>query len=242
MSDHRARTLATRRYLDRVRRIQAANLIGLWPGNEKSGTVAYDKSGNARNGSYSGVTLEHGRGPDGQVIPLYDGLVDYTNVFGAGLAGAFNGGIGALACWFQVASAGVWTDGAQRMALTFYQQAGASFNLELYKPTSANSLITYIKTGGVGKAVTKSSYAPTGLIPCVVNWADGAHGDILQTFLSGVSVGTATGFGNWDGGVITAANIGKYLTDAFWSGWIGPVALWAGVNLNARDIAVWSVP
>lgn len=44
-------------YQDRVLRTRRQNLIGYWPLSEQAGSVAYDLSGNGRNGAYTGVTF-----------------------------------------------------------------------------------------------------------------------------------------------------------------------------------------
>lgn len=74
-------------YIDKVLGIEPANLVGLWPQNESSGSVSLDKSVHRHHGAYTGVTLGQPGVPGmGYTSPLYDGANDYNNIYSAGLA------------------------------------------------------------------------------------------------------------------------------------------------------------
>lgn len=246
MNTSRRRTIHRRwpistQWLERAQAIQPDYLLGFWPQNETQGTVAYDVSGNGYDGDYTSVTLgQQGHAPNELVCPYFDGVNDFTNLFDAGLAAAFNGGLFAVAGWFQVNSAANWTDGAYRMPFGLLDP---NTDVEIYKSNVANQFNAYVELGGVGKTIAVTSYSPTGIIPYVLNAADSANGDLATLYLSGAVAGTPqTGFGVWDGLPFDGLWIGQYNNLFRWHGWLPPVALWSGVNLNAADIANWSNP
>ena len=72
-------------YDKKIRRIFGNSLIGYWPLDEKSGTVAYDRSGNLRNGAHTGVTLLN---PGAEL--LTNGGFEVTGAGGADVFGTWN--------------------------------------------------------------------------------------------------------------------------------------------------------
>ena len=72
-------------YLDKA--LSVGGLVGAWMQDERSGAVSYDSSANRHHGAYTGVTLGQPGVPGmGMTSPLYDGLNDFNNIYGAGLA------------------------------------------------------------------------------------------------------------------------------------------------------------
>ncbi|MCK4788393.1 MAG: hypothetical protein KAV87_31930 [Desulfobacteraceae bacterium] len=64
-----------------------SSLVGFWPQNEKSGLVSIDHSGLGHHGAYQGVDLGRAGVPGmGMTSPFYDGVNDFNNIYGAGLA------------------------------------------------------------------------------------------------------------------------------------------------------------
>lgn len=86
----------------KVRHTRPGNLVGYWPLNELSGTIAYDHSGNGFHGTYYGNPRlgQQGIG-DGWTIPWFDGVDDYVNLFSSGLAAAFGKENGTVCIWLQ---------------------------------------------------------------------------------------------------------------------------------------------
>jgi len=74
--------------------------IGYWKLDESSGTDVLDSSGNAFHGTESGITWSADGIGDGNTAALFDGNNDYADVFGAGLAAAWNTTQGTLLAWF----------------------------------------------------------------------------------------------------------------------------------------------
>src|SRR3990170_2401133 len=99
-------------YTDNLRLLKPGHLLACWPLDEASGAVAYDSSGNARNGANTGVTPGAAGIGDGATVYSFDGVGDRVNVYSASLAGAFHAEEGTLLAWVKVSAAGIWTDGA----------------------------------------------------------------------------------------------------------------------------------
>lgn len=128
-------------YVDIVRQICGPNLIGYWPLNEASGSVAADLSGNGRNGAYAAVTLGRPGIGDGFTAASFDGSTSFCNIYSAGLAGAFNGAEGTVLVWAKVANAGVWTDATYRR---FVRISGANLrDVLIAKLSAANNIIEF---------------------------------------------------------------------------------------------------
>lgn len=100
-------------------RILELDPIALWIQDEKQGAVAYDwvtvRTGGARNGAYTGVTLGQPGVGFGRTSPFYDGANDYTNIWSANFAAAFDGAEGTFGMLARVANVGVWKDATFRV-------------------------------------------------------------------------------------------------------------------------------
>ena len=107
-------------YAQRILSIAPNNIVGYWPLDEHSGTTVTDKSRQGNNGSYTGVTLNNAKGPDGRGIPFFDGTNDFGDIYSAALNSDFNGNEGAMMGWFKVQNSGVWTDGSTNRGIMFY--------------------------------------------------------------------------------------------------------------------------
>ena len=79
-------------YMEKVKRIRTTSLVGYWPLNEESGTVAYDLSDNGYNGTSSGlVRVPQTRGftgPDGGRCAQFDGSSSYVDINAASSSSA----------------------------------------------------------------------------------------------------------------------------------------------------------
>src|SRR3990172_7766041 len=67
-------------YTDNLRLLKPGHLLACWPLDEASGAVAYDSSGNARNGANTGVTPGAAGIGDGATVYSFDGVGDRVNV------------------------------------------------------------------------------------------------------------------------------------------------------------------
>jgi len=194
-------------------------LIGYWPGNEESGTVAVDYSGNGYNGVYTGVTLGQEGIGDGLTCPLYDGTNDYMQP-PAGFRTAFNGLEGSLLLWFRVFNSGVWTDGIGRQAAIALVDGT---NRLWIQKSATNNLLSFVYTaGGTSKSVTRAATTTTGWVYLAMTWS--ASADQFIAYYAGLQTGaTQTGLGTWVGVPVAAqALIGAFATTPsnVTNGWI----------------------
>src|SRR3990167_7032858 len=107
-------------YLGKVLRVQPDDLIAAWLLAEAVGTKAKNlaRSGSARDGAYTGVSLGQFGIGDGRRCPWFDGTGDYVDVYTTGLRDACNGAELTILAWAKVNAAAVWTDVANRNALS----------------------------------------------------------------------------------------------------------------------------
>ena len=218
--------LNSRRY---YRRVLATRPIAYWPQWEGAGAVAYDLSGNARNGAYTGVDLGQVGIGDGRVCPWYDGANDYNNVYSAGLAGAFNGAEGSVMVWARVNAAAVWTDGAIRRAL--HLQADGTNRIYLARSSTNNQFDLVYIAGGTTKQVNMAGLSTVGWMCLALTWnlAAGVNGE-MKAYAQGAQVGTTqTALGTWAGALAaTLCCIGATSTTPtnVWQGWVAHACIW----------------
>lgn len=224
--------LDTQAYTNKVKALAP---LAYWPLAELSGATAIDESGNGRNGVYSGVTLGAAGIGDGRTAAAFDGNVSYCNVYGAGLAAAFSGAEGTIAAWFQVANAGVWTDGATHYCAQL--QADANNLLYIRKQTTNNQLAFVYAAGGTSKTVTVAAGGPTGWFHVALTWSKSA--DQMRAYINGTQASTTQiGLGTWAGALSSTKTVlGNSTTSATqaWSGPMSHAALWNSA-LNAVQI------
>jgi len=172
------------------------SLIGYWPGNEEAGTVAVDYSGNGYNGVYTGVTLGQESVGDGLTCPLYDGANDFTNIYSAGFAAAFNPAEGSVLMKSKVFNAGAWTDAAFRRLWKL--GTDGSNAIDVYKSTVNNTLVFQRIAGGVADSVsTTAAGGITDWFSTALTWSIAA--DQLKAYLNGSQIGSQTTLGTWVG-------------------------------------------
>lgn len=216
-------------------RVRDTAPIGYWPLDELSGGTAIDLSGNGRNGAHTGVTLLQPGMGDGGTSPLYDGVNDYTNIYSAGLAGAFSKDEGSVAVWAKVAGAGVWTDATNRRII--HLRTDVSNRLLIGRPTASNLLQFLYVAGGTTKTVNLTTSAVDWL-HVVLTWSKAT--DQMKAYAAGAQTGTTqTALGTWVGALnSTNSNIGSTDTtpNAVWSGTLAHAAIWTRV-LTAAEIA-----
>jgi hypothetical protein len=225
-------------------KVIALSPIAYWPQAEAAGaTVMLDASGNARTGAYraAGEPLlgQPGIG-DGRTSALYDGSNDYANAFSASLQGAFNGAEGTLACWFKVASAGVWTDATNRRMATF--RVDTNNRVTLDRSTNNNQVSATYTAGGVAKGLNVTTAAQLTYCHLAITWS--ASGDAVKVYFNGAQSGaTLTGLGVFAGSLAaTLTTLGASDTTGSnpWSGSLAHTALWASA-LSAAQVATLAV-
>ena len=215
-------------YLGKVLRVQPDDLIAAWPLAEAVGTKAKNlaRSGSARDGAYTGVSLGQFGIGDGRRCPWFDGTGDYVDVYTTGLRDAWNGAELTILAWAKVNAAAVWTDVANRNALSL--EADIQNYAELRKSSTSNVFNFNYRAGNTLKQVSLSSFSPTAWRCYVLTVSVG--GNAMKAYVNGVQQGTTqTSLGTWAGSLAsTTCTIGSGSTTPVvpWHGWIGPVFVW----------------
>lgn len=203
-------------YIQRVKALFGSAVIGYWPLHELSGTAANDVSGNARNGTYTGVDLANAAGPKGGVAPYFDGANDYVNVTSAGCLAAINGNLGSMMVWGRAGS-GVWTDATTRRLLRIAIDASNYFLLT--RKTVNNQLAVSRVVGGVALERLVDSGGPAGWFHLGETWS--AAADQTIAYYNGAQSGAAMTCGAMVGAATTLL-FGALTTTPtqVWCGWL----------------------
>lgn len=223
---------AAQTYAQRVAAIEAASQLGIWPLIAN----ANDVSPNGFNGAATAVAYS-GTAPDGGACAVLDGSTSKIDLYGAGLAAAFNNGEITLAAWCKVANAGVWTDGSNDIAINL--SASATNAVRLYKTSTNNQIQFQYYAGGTNKNLSDTSLAgATTWFHMAITVSKTA--DQAIAYLNGAQVGaTLTGLGTWSGALAsTTALIGALNTTPaqVWNGSLWYVAAWTKA-LSAAQVA-----
>jgi len=216
-------------------KIAAMGPIGYWPMDEPSGSIAFDRSGNNRNGAYVGVTLGQPGIGDGRTAPSFDGATSYCNIYSASLAAAFNGAAGSQTIWCKVAGAGVWLDGVTRRAM--YALVDASNRAGLFKPTTASEIDCLYVAGGTALGAAKTAFSPTGWFHLALTWNKVADQMIL--YVNSIAITpVSTGLGVFAGALSATQTIIGSLSTAAAQVWSGNLAHGALFNrtLSAAEV------
>lgn len=177
-------------------KVLALSPIAYWPLDELTGSTADNAVGlAARDGAYSGVTLNSTPGPGAlNRAGLWDGANDHCNIYTASLAAAFSGAEGSISLWFKPTSGDVWTDGTTR----YFVYIGVDSNNYVYiRKNSSGSYRCEYKAGGTAKPVA-ISFSGSSWNQFGVTWS--AAADEFKTYRDGVKLGaTGTSLGTWSG-------------------------------------------
>lgn len=214
-------------YIDKIRSLLGGALIGYWPLNEASGATAFDVSGNARNGTYTSVTLGQPGIGDGGTAPSFDGSASFVT-----LPAALNGQLFSLMCWGKVQSASVWTDGVNRNALQFF--VDGNNNAALYKDAGSNQIQSVYVAGSTAKFAVPALAQPTSWFHMAMTVTK--SGDALISFFNGVPSGPATSLGSF------AGSITQFLAGVTsWKGYLAHVVALNRVATPAEILAAASL-
>lgn len=209
-------------YWQKIMALFGSAVVAYWPQEELSGAEARDASGNARHGAYTGVDLANAAGPKGGMAPLYDGANDYTNVYSAGLAGAFNVAAGSLLAWAQVSAAGIWTDGQARCVMKI---GSANHYVHIVRSTTNGQMSLVHRVGATIRIAAITGLNETGWLHFGLTWSQAA--DELIAYKDGAAFGAPTaGLGVFSDLLVNGqCNIGANTTTptSVWSGWLAHV-------------------
>ena len=221
-------------YMDRVLGMVSSNLIGYWPMNEGSGSVAVDWSKEKNNGAYTGVTLGNATGPDLEPCPYFDKTSDYNNVNTAGLIADFDGAEGTMMCWAKVNASAVWVDNAERTIMRIENDGGD----QLLIRKAADNDIDWTRVNG-GTDTRSKTATPTAWTHLALTWSE--TGDWIIAYYNGVQEGaTISGVGTWTGTNNLFLIGAGLVTGAVWHGWLAHAAIWDRALKPAQiaDLAV----
>jgi len=201
--------------------------IAYWPLWEASGSQAMDISGNGHHGEHVGVTLGQQQGDF--TCPLYDGTLDYTDIYTTSFRDAFNGAEGTILIWGKLFDVGVWTDAAERVLIRL--AVNAQNRIQIRKTTTANRLHLLYEAGDSARYQAIDGLTTLDWFSVGITWSKtaGATGE-SKYFLNGVQQGgTDVNLGVW-AGVLGAGGtvIGAELTtpQGPWYGWLAHGAVW----------------
>lgn len=222
-------------YISDILANYATGLIGLYPMDETSGTNMDDKSAEANDGVFTGVTLNSAASPwDGTNAPSFDGVNDHAKFLSAGFDADFAAsGQYTVMAWAKVSGVGVWTDGAERCVLRM--SVDVNNRIQMRKDTT-NGQIRYIITdGGTLKQITQSGHSETDWMHFAIT--HDKVGDVAKCWFNGVQVGAnQTGLGTFTG-TLTLGEFGAGSASGGtpWSGFMSYGAIW-NVALADADI------
>jgi len=233
-------------YSGKILGTAAANLIGYWPLWETSGATADNLEGTAaRDGAYTGVTLNSSTGPDGKPVPLFDGANDFVDIYSASLNTAFSGAEGTAAIWVKVSAAGVWTDSTARYPLTLKEDANNSVIISKF--TTDNTIRFAYEANNVIEPVADTSIGgSTAWNHLAVTWSksSGGTGEV-KGYINGVQVGTTQQtLGVYAGELFINTTVIGAVSNApasAWSGWLAHCAVWTTPLTLAQILALATV-
>lgn len=220
-----------RLFANRILALHPSDLLGYWLKNtllddgDPGGAVNSAPTGSSYNGTHSGVTIgpDAGAGYLGQGSPgLYDGALDYTDIYSAALDGAFNGQLFSVLVVLKLGASDPLLDTVFRLAVDANNQF-------YFRMNSETELRMQYSGGGTNGAKTHTFAAkPTDFVQigASVNLA----ADRARLFIGGVQSGTdLSSLGTWAGSLdSTLCVIGALVTSGSGSlpGILQHVPLW----------------
>jgi len=222
------------KYYQKVLSIQPANLIAFWRLNETSGTAAVDSSPEGNNGTYTGVDLANAAGPDGVLVPYWDGVNDYINIDSAGLDADFDDTECTLSVWVKPVN---WNDGANHQIIEI--QNNVPQRLTIAKTSTADKV--EFRWFGGNLDVAGITNATNAWMHFAITRSEAANE--VKLWVNGAQVSTTKVSGSATGVSISLGLIGAYITTpaAVWKGWIANVALWKVALTPAEILALATV-
>jgi hypothetical protein len=208
------------KYINKILGLFGSSIIAYWPLNERAGSVAFDLSGNGRNGAYTGVDLGRNGIGDRQTCPYFDGANDYLDIYSANLAAAFNGNEGSFLVWLEVRNPSIWTDGIGRIAARL--RADGNNYVQLDKNTLINSWRGLYVAGSVIKQMSVT-YSNGAFFNCAITWSK--SDDSVKIYLNGVqALSTLHSLGVWSGSLVSGSTVIGASSTTPGSPWCGYLA------------------
>ncbi len=181
----------------RILTTQVANLIGYFPAQETSGTVADDISVTNADGAYVApfALNQAGIGDGSRSVSYTGGRVSLAANLAAIDTAFGTKSVGTMLAWCKVANAGVWTDATIRGI--FHIGADANNRFFMNKNNTANELAFSHRAGGTVRTIT-ATFSSADWFSVALTWDKVA--DQVKAYINGAQVGaTQTGLGVFAG-------------------------------------------
>lgn len=209
------------------------------PLNELSGSIAYDTSPENNTGVYHGVTLNAANSPiSPDRMPLF-GNSSYVSLYSEGLNEDFNGSLGSVSLFIQVADLSIWSNSALGGIISLMVNDDTSF-LQIYKGFLDNTLIFDYSSGGVlnqSNVVITPTPAP---IHIALTWANGSSR--ISAYINGeLESSNNWNPGVWEGDlnpVLCVLGVNDIVGEG-WQGYISHYRLY-DLELNAQEVRILS--
>ncbi len=216
-----------RGYLEKILSTRPGNLIGCWPLDEVSGSVAKDYSGRGHHGAITGTDLGQVGIGDGRTSQRFDGIGDFIDIYSASLASAFNASEGTMLAWIRMDSA-TWVDGVTRWGMMV--RTNANNQARFYKLNTGILYFAHRASGAdriIAMPTNESDFMAVG-----GTWS--YSNDCIKGYLQGRHIDRVGGLGVWVGGVL-GAHIGASAAPGdFTKGWMAHCALWTAALTPAE--------
>lgn len=202
-------------YRESIQKLLGAALVGYWPLNEASGTVAYDISGHGYNGAYNGdITLGQPGIGDGHTCALFGGTNGYVQLAANLPFAAFPTTEGTLMCWAKIAQP-EWIDGTYHWLVFFKTNTGKLYDISKY-----NSYTVRFASANQNEVV--SNCYNLDWMHLAVTWSDA--GSAVKYYLNGVLY-KIEGAPGGSGAAFLHAKIGMHETSYYWKGHAAHIVL-----------------
>lgn len=243
MASHRLNLDGDIAYANKALNLLGAGVIGLWPLNETSGSVAQELT-NARAITYNGPTLQAAAGPALSMgnAPSFSGSsqsVDFPagTLTALNTANVFKPGEGGLSVWAKMLDAGHWASATQFVIAQFSADGNNKFTLlkDAANRVSANFV--------VGGNFTTPNSALSTLLWFHIGMTWSVSANKMRFYVNGAQIGADSAYtGTWAGSLAAAeTHIGSGNGSAYWPGWIDQVVL-CNRMLTASEMTVLASP
>lgn len=199
-------------------------LLAYWAMDETAGSEAVALPSSNYKGLYSGVTLDSTAGPiDASGAPSFDGVNDRLRITPSTyMRDTFPASSGTFSIWFKRSDYS-----SLRPLLNLWGNTGTSQNV-WFRQSSLGAVS--IRRGAGNKFPTITS---TAVFASSDTWYHAAitwdeSDDLLELYVDGVSVGSASSIGVWDASsLLSSGDIGNRAgISGPWAGFLSHAALW----------------
>lgn len=224
-------------YMEKVKKIRSSALVGYWPLNEESGTVALDHGPNGYNGTTSGLVrnsiTRSFRAPDGSRCAEFSGSAGYVDISGVSPSSA-NAEL-TLMVWAAVDESIL---SGTTKAQIFMAAADSANEASIFIDTTAQraSANYYAGAGDATYSTTnsqliynnywKKSYPEWHHFALVVS----KTGDSATLYVDAVASTACSSLGTWTGAfgsTITCLGTSKLAGANLFKGWMAHAAWWS---------------